>query len=287
VYRKTPLPVKLNLNDRNTKEQLSTGPSEAESGRGALEGVGLAQAPASQSQKNCTDVMRKDLQDWLVAKGIDGPPPSAEAEQRAMWEWMRDFHKEYNDDWFARNMPRLHKQFKPIFVEEMRSMKVKVAPPAPSPVPAADLLDFGNSQAASSRQAPMAADDLLSLDAAVAPSASALAATGAPGAAIPASAAAPATSLGGGLDGLLDLGDALPAVAPALAVATAPTVPAVAGGGLLDLGLDLGGLPTTSAPAAAAAVAATAPSAGVPLAAAAAVAAPAGAGKNDLLDLVF
>mmetsp|Transcript_20644 Transcript_20644/g.55163 ORF Transcript_20644/g.55163 Transcript_20644/m.55163 type:complete len:288 (+) Transcript_20644:91-954(+) len=283
VYRKTPLPVRLNLNDRNTKEQLSVGTSEAESGRGTLEGVGLAQAPASQSQKNCTDVMRKDLKEWLARKGLEGPPSSAEAEQRAMWEWMRDFHKEYNDDWFARNMPRLHKQFRPIFMEEMKEMKAKAAPPALAPAFAADLLDFGGSQAASSTSRQVVvADDLLSLDApASAPSAPS---------AVPSEAmvpaAVPAAPLVQGLDGLLDLGVALPTVAempaPALAAAPAPALaaPAPVGGGLLDLGLDLGGAVAMAPPATAAT-----PSAGAPVGAP--VVAPASTGKNDLLDLVF
>jgi hypothetical protein len=121
VYRKTPLPVRLNLNDRNTRLQLSDTPEE--SSRGSLEGVGLASTTASQSQKNCTDVMVKHLKEWMDKHEIKGPPPSADAEQRAMWQWIRDFHKEYNDDWFSRNMPRLHETFRPVFVGEIKRMK--------------------------------------------------------------------------------------------------------------------------------------------------------------------
>mmetsp|Transcript_54875 Transcript_54875/g.141362 ORF Transcript_54875/g.141362 Transcript_54875/m.141362 type:complete len:273 (-) Transcript_54875:41-859(-) len=173
VYRKTPLPVRLNLNDRNTREQLSNTPED--SSRGTLEGVGLAPATASassreQSEKDSLDVMRKDLQAWLHTNGISGPPPSAEAEQRAMWMWIRAFHKEYGDDWFSRNMPRLHERFRPVFLEEMKAMKAAAAPSVVAPAAPAsgtDLLDFD--QPAVAAPAPPTApaaggSDLLSLD---------------------------------------------------------------------------------------------------------------------------
>jgi len=179
VYRKTALPVRLDLNNKNTRNQLKSSPDD---GRGRLE-VG-SKSTASQSQKNCTDVMRTDLQEWLQKRGIEGPPPSPEQETRAMWEWMRDFHKEYNDDWFTRNMPRLHEVFKPVFVQEMRRLKkaaaaaaaaeAALAPTAqqgdllamekpvattPSP-PSGDLLSLDKPQSVPARQG----GDLLSLD---------------------------------------------------------------------------------------------------------------------------
>eukprot|EP00927_Polykrikos_kofoidii_P081394 TRINITY_DN78715_c0_g1_i1.p1 TRINITY_DN78715_c0_g1~~TRINITY_DN78715_c0_g1_i1.p1 ORF type:complete len:238 (-),score=57.03 TRINITY_DN78715_c0_g1_i1:43-756(-) len=148
VYRKTALPVRLNLNDRNTKEQL-TGPAPEHNARGALEGVGVASS-THQSQKDSVEVMRKDLCTWLTNHGIDGPPPSIEAEQRAMWQWIRDFHSEYNDDWFARNMARMIERFKPVFVSEMKRMKAARASAAAEAAPVA---------------VPEKTEDLLSLDA--------------------------------------------------------------------------------------------------------------------------
>lgn len=215
VYRKTPLPVKLNLNDRNTREQLTSGTPE-ESSRGTLEGAGLA-STASQSQKNCTDVMRKDLKDWLVTHEIRGPPPSAEAEQRAMWQWIRDFHKEYNDDWFSRNMPRLHEQFRPVFLEEMKSMKKQMAAEMPLKAPAnvanCNLLDFeplavGSADAGvedGRGKANVPSSDLLSMDG---PSVPPLA---------PAAVPTPAQPHGG--NNLLDLDLGGPPLAPGLATA--------------------------------------------------------------------
>jgi len=117
--------------------------------RGILQGAGVA-CPTTESQKDCNDVMRKDLEQWLIDHGIsgrgrrwrewensvrpiesnwyiynyiytdctisvwkellivetswnnclnlpanpEGPPPSPEVEQRAMWQWIRDFHKD-------------------------------------------------------------------------------------------------------------------------------------------------------------------------------------------------
>lgn len=174
VYRKTPLPVRLNLNDRNTKEQLGSGTPE-ESSRGTLEGVGLASTTASQSKQNCTEVMVKHLKEWMDKHEIKGPPPSADAEQRAMWQWIRDFHKEYNDDWFSRNMPRLHETFRPVFVGEIKRMKRQASAESPSQNAAPqtqkqskNLLDFEEpavavSQATNAKAAP-AQSDLLSLE---------------------------------------------------------------------------------------------------------------------------
>lgn len=180
VYRKTPLPARLNLNDRNTRQQLLAGPSPEDNGRGTLEGVGPApSSSASQSQKNCTAVMRDDLRDWLHDHGIDGPPPSVEAERRAMWQWIRDFHKEYNDDWFARNMPRVLEKFRPVFNDEMKRIKAERKAAEPEAVPsqpqsAGDLLGFDEPglvaapAASATSVAPVSTamdTDLLSLDA--------------------------------------------------------------------------------------------------------------------------
>jgi hypothetical protein len=79
-----------------------------------------------------------------------------------MWEWMRDFHKEYNEDWFTRNMPRLHEVFKPVFVQEMRRLKKEAAAAqaASAPTQQGDLLSMEKSVAT---PAPPSGD-LLSLD---------------------------------------------------------------------------------------------------------------------------
>lgn len=163
VYRKTPLPARLNLSDRNTREQLQSG-SHTEDKRGSLEGVGLARVgTAAQSQQDCTDVMRQDLAAWLAKHGIEGPPPSQEAEGRAMWQWIRDFHKEYNDDWFTRNMPRLHERFKPVFVEKMKAMKALLDSKQPPAGP--NLLDMDAAEDRGVQAQPAEAPgDLLSLD---------------------------------------------------------------------------------------------------------------------------
>ncbi|CAE8706386.1 unnamed protein product, partial [Polarella glacialis] len=95
-----------------------------------------------------------------------------EAEQRAMWAWIRDFHKEYNDDWFTRNMPRLRDQFRPVFIAELKSMKAKVAGATGEATQqasaGADLLDFAGGQPtpappAVPARAQDAGGDLLSL----------------------------------------------------------------------------------------------------------------------------
>jgi len=225
VYRKTPLPVRLNLSDRNTREQLHTGPEEKANGRGALEGVGLATS-AKQSEQNCNDVMRQDVRSWLANNGMEGPPPSGEAEQRAMWSWMREFHKEYNDEWFARNMPRLHEKFRPIFMGEMKKMRAeaaaaqKEAQPAagqPAAAPQGDLLDFGGPPAAAPPTAAAPTNGLSDLLGVDEPPAAASPASAAP------AAAAPVTQAPAG-DALLDLDFGAPSPAQPPAAAVSPPV---------------------------------------------------------------
>jgi len=179
VYRKTPLPAKLDLSNRNTADQLKNG--AVDDGRGELEGVAAAKTVAK-SQQSCGDLMRKDLQAWLAKHGITGPPPSQEAAQRAMWTWIRDFHKEYNDDWWARNMPRLLEQFRPIFQEEMKRMKGPSTPMTKedsTPSRGQDLLDVSAAAASTSAVPAVASgDDLLGMDSS-APSAAAAPSQGA------------------------------------------------------------------------------------------------------------
>lgn len=277
VYRKTPLPVKLNLSDRNTKEQLGTGPEEKANGRGALEGVGLAAAsPAGTSQKNCNDVMRQDLRDWMKSNGMEGPPPSGEAEQRAMWTWMRDFHKEYNDDWFARNMPRLHEKFRPIFMDEMKKMRAetaaakqeatpKAAASPATPAPPQDLLDFG------------------------APAANPASASPAGGAAASSSPAPQANDAGALLD--FDFGSSSPppaaAASPSAAPAAAPQSAAAQLGDLLDAGAPPSAAPAAAPPYAAAQFGDLLDAGAPPSAAPAAAPQSAPAKNEDLLDLMF
>jgi hypothetical protein len=136
VYQKTALPAKLDLTKYNTREQLKAAP-EASASNGKTKGA------AEDSKQDCTDVMRKDLRDWLSKHEIHGPPPDAVTEQKAMWAWIRDFHQEYSDDWFSRNMPRLHEQFKPVYISEMKAMKAAAAKDAK---PVADMLDLGAPQ---------------------------------------------------------------------------------------------------------------------------------------------
>lgn len=159
MYQKTALPAKLDLTKYNTREQLKAeqDPRKANRGGTGKETVAVA------SQQDCTDVMRKDLRDWLVKHDINGAPPSAVAEQKAMWAWIRDFHQEYSDDWFSRNMPRLHEQFKPIFVSEMKAMK-GTTKTVEKPV---DMLDFDtpstNASASSSSKPAVGGIDLLDI----------------------------------------------------------------------------------------------------------------------------
>lgn len=162
TYRKTPLPVRLDLNKRNTREQLSQGTDDK---RGILQGAGVA-CPTTESQKDCNGVMRKDLEQWLIDHGISGPPPSPEVEQRAMWQWIRDFHKEYSDDWYTRNMPRLRDQFRPIFVQEMKRMREQEAKANgyAAGVPGGDLEDLGPAPTSPApTSAPAGSVDLLDM----------------------------------------------------------------------------------------------------------------------------
>lgn len=215
VYQKTALPAKLDLTKYNTREQLKDDKmSKAGSSAGAAEA----------STNDCRDVMRKDLREWLEQHDIKGPPPNAVAEQKAMWAWIRDFHQEYNEDWFSRNMPRLHEQFKPVFVQEMKAMKTAAKAAAQS---SGDMLDFEAPAAPAAAAAPPPAtssgmSNLLDMDE-PAP---------APAAAAPAAPYAANLDMGGLLD--LDMGGGSAASAGGYAGSSGPAAAPPAGGDLLD-----------------------------------------------------
>lgn len=78
----------------------------------------LVAALARESFEQCQKMMADDLNEWIARENIQ-PPGSEEERQRIMWEWIRDFHREYDDTWFERNRPRLLSQFKPIFDPRM------------------------------------------------------------------------------------------------------------------------------------------------------------------------
>mmetsp|Transcript_8333 Transcript_8333/g.15210 ORF Transcript_8333/g.15210 Transcript_8333/m.15210 type:complete len:309 (-) Transcript_8333:157-1083(-) len=207
VYERTPLPVKLDLSKYNTAEQLKGSSSKD---RGVEDN---SKGAAVDSTKDCNAVMRKDLRAWLEKNGIHGPPPTPVAEQRAMWSWIRDFHQEYSDDWFSRNMPRLHEQFKPVFVQEMKSRKKDVAAAAPT---ANDMLDLG--EPASSGSAPQP------------------------------SAGTNTTALNAGMD-LLSLSDPAPAAAAPKTQPVATAAPPNPSSSLLDLGATSSAVAPTPSPA--------------------------------------
>lgn len=62
-------------------------------------------------------------EEYLVKKNIcpDGQMPAREIIESEFWRWVREFHQEYNDDWFARNMPRLKTEFMPIWKKAIRN----------------------------------------------------------------------------------------------------------------------------------------------------------------------
>ena len=94
------------------------------------------------SKKDCEDVMRVFLKEWLAKKfeKLGGAPRSLSREEdiKFFWEWVREFHNEYNEDWFSRNMPRLKTEFTPVWKEAVRSLPggaaISCSPPAAEPI---------------------------------------------------------------------------------------------------------------------------------------------------------
>jgi len=114
-YKPTALPPLLDLKNKNTRNQLSD----------PLESRDTVQR---QSDAACRDVMKNEVIKWLETD-IDGldliNTRTREGDIKGFWSWLRDFHKEYSDDWFARNMPRLKEQFEPIYKTTLKEQRLK------------------------------------------------------------------------------------------------------------------------------------------------------------------
>lgn len=179
-------------------------------------------------------MMRRHLKSWLAEHDITGPPPSAEAEQRAMWQWIRDFHKEYSEDWFTRNMPRLKDQFKPLFMQEIKEMKKSQSPQSDSSTTGGDLLAMDGSPV---KNKDGKSNDLLGFDdsAPTVTEATSSDLLGSSETLLTGSSNLPATASSGGYSGAVELGDVLGSNQASFPPAAAASP---SGDGLL--GLDLG-----------------------------------------------
>lgn len=162
AYVQTQLPVLLDLQNRNTRSQIDSGDGRAPAWSGGARG-----SVRQQSLADCRAIMEKSLDDWLEQKftslspsnvgsaGGDIPRTfSREQDIKFFWEWVREFHNEYNDDWFSRNMPRLKTEFTPIWRKAVRAAASKGTA-------SEDLLSYGDGTA--SRDVA-GGQDLLGLD---------------------------------------------------------------------------------------------------------------------------
>eukprot|EP00397_Hematodinium_sp_SG-2012_P046685 GEMP01052842.1.p1 GENE.GEMP01052842.1~~GEMP01052842.1.p1 ORF type:complete len:228 (-),score=55.04 GEMP01052842.1:792-1475(-) len=138
-YKPSALPPILDLSNKNTRSQLVTGrPSD----------------PKKLSQEACRDVMQEHLLEWIEKKDADHliDARTSVGDVTAFWLWLRDFHKEYNDNWYTRNMPRLKEQFQPTFVSTLKERRQQTTE-THSPM-CDDLLDLGEPSTAPTIPSP-------------------------------------------------------------------------------------------------------------------------------------
>lgn len=139
AYKPAALPPLLDLSNKNTKSQLGGDVGEAD--------------PKKKSADDCRAVMKEHLREWIESDPGEDiiAERTREGDVKAFWLWVRHFHKEYNDDWYTRNMPRLKEQFHPIFIETVK--EIRQGPLGSEQQPSTetnnqlrDLLDFGDQE---------------------------------------------------------------------------------------------------------------------------------------------
>ncbi|CAD7941700.1 unnamed protein product [Amoebophrya sp. A120] len=112
AYVQTALPVLLDLQNRNTRDQIQSGVSRPSH-----------KTAAQESKEECARIMQVSGHEFLDKRQLCQPgtaPLSREEDVPLFWEWVREFHGEYNEDWFTRNMPRLKQEFLPMWRQVIR-----------------------------------------------------------------------------------------------------------------------------------------------------------------------
>lgn len=113
-YTPTSLPVKLDLSRGVTSNQLRKGDARVSSPKPQT--ISNTSKLQEEMNKMCIDVVTSSLD--LFLKGdilLDGGYSSDEQFER----WMRHFHSEYDEVWFANNHTRLYKSFRPIWNQHL------------------------------------------------------------------------------------------------------------------------------------------------------------------------
>jgi hypothetical protein len=109
-YHQTPLPVKLDISRTDTAEQLKP-KSFSESTKVNHESTkeSLLQRELNDA---CIDVVRRSVEEYSSQhRFTQSCPPDI----RDYESWLRHFHAEYDDRWYAKNHDRLTRSFHPIW----------------------------------------------------------------------------------------------------------------------------------------------------------------------------
>jgi len=202
-YKPTSLPPLLDLSNKNTRHQLD---SRYEKPKDAKK----------ESEDACRDVMKDDLIQWIekdTGKLDLLHVITPQGDVQGFWMWLREFHKEYNDDWYTRNMPRLKEQFEPVFKRTLKALRSEATGKEAStsnPKEPTDLLDLGEQASVPAVvPSPSASNDLIDIGA------------------VSSTAGPPQPAVNNGFDMLLHLDDISSKVAaPLMSPLSAPSSPA-------------------------------------------------------------
>jgi len=140
-YKPSSLPPLLDLSNKDTRAQLSPDVCD----------------PKKHSEDACRNIMEEHLLEWIETKDEEGliAGRTREGDVKAFWLWLRDFHKEYKEDWFTMNMPRLKQEFSPVYNKTLKQQRagsvmectdlidVQANGTASSSDPMSDLIDVG------------------------------------------------------------------------------------------------------------------------------------------------
>lgn len=113
-YTPTSLPVKLDLSRGDTVHHLRKVDARFSSPKQPT--ISKTSKLQEEMNKMCIDVVTSSLDLFLKGDILhDGGFPSDEQFER----WMRHFHSEYDEVWYAKNHTRLYKSFRPIWNQHL------------------------------------------------------------------------------------------------------------------------------------------------------------------------
>ena len=137
-YHQTPLPVRLDVTRTDTREQLER--EKHRMPRTPEPGVSKDVVLRHELNTACIDVVERSIGDFARQKNLTSTSINLDSEYES---WLRAFHSEYDDNWYAKNHDRLTRSFHPIWTAHFCMKPVTLPSDVSNGSASVDLIDIG------------------------------------------------------------------------------------------------------------------------------------------------